>query len=225
MIESPWQGALWMARDFCLLDGVAGSARPHAHYAHQALLAKATPLRLTLEGEPCGGRFLLVESMRAHAIEDPSQDVVAVYAEPLAFSPATLRQMLADAPADLEALAGLLLAAPRQRLDLRIAKALATVDALLEEKVSAAALAQRACLSLSQLERLFSDQVGLSVRRLVLWRRLRLALRLALEGESLTRAALDAGFADAAHFSRTMRATFGIRADRNLARLKLQLIG
>lgn len=221
MIESPWQGALWMARDFCLLDGVAGSARPHAHYAHQALLAKATPLRLTLEGEPCGGRFLLVESMRAHAIEDSSQDVVAVYAEPLAFSPATLRQMLADAPADLEALAGLLLAAPRQRLDLRIAKALATVDALLEEKVSAAALAKRACLSLSQLERLFSDQVGLSVRRLVLWRR----LRLALEGESLTRAALDAGFADAAHFSRTMRATFGIRADRNLARLKLQLIG
>ena len=172
MIESPWQGALWMARDFCLLDGVAGSARPHAHYAHQALLAKATPLRLTLEEEPCGGRFLLVESMRAHAIEDSSQDVVAVYAEPLAFSPATLRQMLADAPADLEALAGLLLAAPRQRLDLRIAKALATVDALLEEKVSAAALAKRACLSLSQLERLFSDQVGLSVRRLVLWRRM-----------------------------------------------------
>lgn len=225
MIESPWQGALWMARDFCLLDGVAGSARNHAHYAHQALLAKAAPLRLTLEGEPCGGRFLLVESMRAHAIEDPCQDMVAVYAEPLAFSPATLRQLLKDAPADLEALTALLLAAPRQRLDPRIANALATVDALLEEKVSAVALAQRACLSLSQLERLFSDQVGHSVRRLVLWRRLRLALSLALEGEALTRAALDAGFADAAHFSRTMRATFGIRADRNLAQLKLQLIG
>ncbi len=224
MIESPWQGALWMARDFCLLDGVAGSARPHAHYAHQALLAKAAPLRLTLEGEAYGGRFLLVESMRAHAIEDPSQDVVAVYAEPLAFGPETLRQLLADAPANLEALTGLLLAAPRQQLDSRIANALAAVDALLEEKVSATTLAQRACLSLSQLERLFGDQVGLSVRRLVLWRRLRLAVRLALEGHSLTQAAHDAGFADAAHFSRTMRTTFGIRADRNLARLKLQLI-
>ncbi|WP_044873598.1 AraC family transcriptional regulator [Pseudomonas sp. LFM046] len=225
MIESPWQGALWMAHDFCLLDGVAGSARTHAHYAHQALLAKAAPLRLTLEGEPCGGRFLLVESRRAHAIEDPSQDMLAVYAEPLAFNPATLREVLSDAPADLETLAGVLLAAPRQRLDPRIANALKAVDALLEEKISAAALAQRACLSLSQLERLFGDQVGLSVRRLVLWRRLRLALRLALEGQSLTRAALDAGFADAAHFSRTMRATFGIRADRNLAQLTLKLIG
>ncbi|AYF90249.1 AraC family transcriptional regulator [Pseudomonas sp. JS3066] len=224
MIELPWQGALWMARDFCLLEGVAGSARPHAHYAHQALLAKALPFRLTLEGELFCGRFLLVESMRSHAIEDPSQEVVAVYAEPLAFSPETLRQLLADAPTNLEALADLLQAAPRQQLDPRIANALATVDTLLEEKVSAVALAQRACLSLSQLERLFSDQVGLSVRRLVLWRRLRLALRLALEGATLTRAAMDAGFADAAHFSRTMRATFGIRADRNVARLSLRLI-
>jgi AraC-like DNA-binding protein len=187
-------------------------------------LAKGAPLRLTIDGEPLEGRFLLVESMRPHALGNASQDLLAVYAEPLAFSPATLYQVLAEAPADLERLAGLLLAAPRQRLDPRIAKALAAVDALLEEKVSAAALAQQACLSLSQLERLFGDQVGLSIRRLVLWRRLRLALRLALEDLPLTRAAHAAGFADAAHFSRTMRATFGIRADRNLARLTLKLI-
>ncbi|MDH4569313.1 helix-turn-helix transcriptional regulator [Pseudomonas sp. BN414] len=224
MTESPWQGALWLARDFCLLDGVSGSARTHAHYAHQALLAKAAPLRLTVDGELQRGRFLLVESMHPHAIDSTSQNLLAVYVEPLAFSPATLREVLEDAPADLGRLADLLLAAPRQRLDSRIAEALAAVDGLLTDKVSATTLAQRACLSLSQLERLFGDQVGLSVRRLVLWRRLRLALRLALEGLSLTQAAHDAGFADAAHFSRTMRATFGIRADRNLARLKLQLI-
>lgn len=225
MTETPWQGALWLARDFCLLDGASGGTRPHAHYAHQALLAKGAPVRLTLDGEMLQGRFLLVESMRPHALENTRQALLAVYAEPLAFSPMTLSEVLAMAPADLEALAGVLLAAPRQRLDPRIAKALAAVDALLAEKVSATALAQRACLSLSQLERLFSDQVGLSVRRLVLWRRLRLAVRLALEGQSLTQAAHDAGFADAAHFSRTMRTTFGIRADRSLARLQLRLIG
>ncbi|GLZ86723.1 AraC family transcriptional regulator [Metapseudomonas resinovorans] len=224
MTESPWQGALWLARDFCLLDGVSGSARTHAHYAHQALLAKAAPLRLTVDGELRVGRLLLVESMQPHAIDSTSQDLLAVYAEPLAFSPATLREVLEDAPADLGRLADLLLAAPRQRLDSRVAEALAAVDGLLTAKVSATTLAQRACLSLSQLERLFGDQVGLSVRRLVLWRRLRLAVRLALEGLSLTQAAHDAGFADAAHFSRTMRATFGIRADRNLTRLSLRLL-
>lgn len=133
--------------------------------------------------------------------------------------------MLGDAGTDLHALAERLLAAPRPALDARLQRALDEVDELLADKVSAQALASRACLSLSQLERLFGEQVGLSVRRLVLWRRLRLALRLALEGQPLTQAAHGAGFADAAHFSRTMRTTFGIRADLNLGNLQLRLIG
>ena len=42
--------------------------------------------------------------------------------------------------------------------------------------IRVAELARAAALSLSQLERLFSGQLGLSVRRLVLWQRLRMAL-------------------------------------------------
>ncbi|WP_431482654.1 helix-turn-helix domain-containing protein [Pseudomonas solani] len=225
MTESPWQGALWLARDFCLIDGASGDARPHAHYAHQVLLARQAPLQLLVEGEPVSGQAVLVESMREHALTLPGQALVAIYAEPLAFTPQALLVLLADAGTDLHALAERLLAAPRPGLDARLQRALDEVDELLADKVSAQALASRACLSLSQLERLFGEQVGLSVRRLVLWRRLRLALRLALEGQPLTQAAHGAGFADAAHFSRTMRTTFGIRADRNLGNLQLRLIG
>ncbi|BCD84621.1 AraC family transcriptional regulator [Pseudomonas solani] len=225
MTESPWQGALWLARDFCLIDGASGDARPHAHYAHQVLLARQAPLQLLVEGEPVSGQAVLVESMREHALALPGQALLAVYAEPLAFAPQALLALLADAGTDLHALAARLLAAPRPALDARLQRALDEVDELLADKVSAQALASRACLSLSQLERLFGEQVGLSVRRLVLWRRLRLALRLALEGQPLTQAAHGAGFADAAHFSRTMRTTFGIRADLNLGNLQLRLIG
>ncbi|WP_374978877.1 AraC family transcriptional regulator [Pseudomonas solani] len=225
MTESPWQGALWLARDFCLIDGASGDARPHAHYAHQVLLARQAPLQLLVEGEPVSGQAVLVESMREHALTLPGQALVAIYAEPLAFTPQALLALLADAGTDLNTLAERLLAAPRPALDARLQRALDEVDELLADKVSAQALASRACLSLSQLERLFGEQVGLSVRRLVLWRRLRLALRLALEGQPLTQAAHGAGFADAAHFSRTMRTTFGIRADRNLGNLQLRLIG
>lgn len=224
MTEFPWQGALWLARDFCLISGSGGATRPHAHYAHQVLLALDEPLRLLVEGQPVSGRMLLVESMRLHALVDASQPMVAVYAEPLAFSLDNLRTALDHAGPDLQVLAERLLAAPRQVLDPRIAKALQAVDALLAEKVSAAALAQQACLSLSQLERLFGEQVGLSVRRLVLWRRLRLALALAMAGEPLTHAAHAAGFADAAHFSRTVRSTFGVRADHTLRHLRLRLL-
>ena len=103
-------------------------------------------------------------------------------------------------------------------------RALEQIDALLSGKVSAAAVAEAAHLSLSQLERLFSAQLGLPVRRLVLWRRLRLAIRFILLGSTLTDAAHGAGFADAAHFSRTMRSLFGVRADRSLRRLDVKLL-
>ena len=71
------------------------------------------------------------------------------------------------------------------------------------------------------LERLFAVQVGLSVRRLVLWRRLYLAFALALQGRSLTEAAHHAGFADAAHLSRSVRSLLGIRAGLSLPHLRL----
>jgi AraC-like DNA-binding protein len=224
MTDSCWQGALWLARDFCLVAGASGATRPHAHYAHQALLALDEPLRLLVDGQPVSGRVLLVESMCTHALEDASQPMVAVYAEPLAFSLDSLRDALGDARPDLGMLTERLHAAPRRLLDSRIARALEAVDELLAEKVSAAELARTACLSLSQLERLFGEQVGLSVRRLVLWRRLRLALALAMAGEPLTHAAHAAGFADAAHFSRTVRSTFGVRADRTLRNFQLRLL-
>lgn len=45
-----------------------------------------------------------------------------------------------------------------------------------------------------------------------------------MAGDSLTSAAIAAGFADSAHFSRSVRSQFGIRADLTLRQLKLRLI-
>ncbi|MGL4317918.1 MAG: helix-turn-helix domain-containing protein [Pseudomonas sp.] len=224
MGEPHWQGELWLASDFCLLAGVSGDARPHAHYAHQAMLALAEPLSLVVDGQLLSGRCLLVESLREHAFAGSGQPLLAVYAEPLAFSAGALRELLPVAPAEPQALAACIQALPRQRLDTRVEQALRAVDEQLLDKVSALALAQQVSLSLSQLERLFGEQVGLSVRRLVLWRRLRLALAVGLSGSSLTEAAHAAGFADSAHFSRTVRSMFGVRAQA-LRQLRLHLLG
>lgn len=224
MKEEYWQGALWLGRDYCLLAGVSGSARPHAHYAHQLLLAIDEPLRLLVEGQPRCARALLLPSQQVHAFELAGQPLLALYAEPLAFSVGQLQGLADSAPAELPALVEYLRQMPRLPLDARVRQALAAVDQLLVERISAQGLAQRVCLSLSQLERLFAEQVGLSVRRLVRWRRLRLALALALEGATLTEAAHAAGFADSAHLSRTVRELFGIRADRSLRHLQLRLL-
>jgi AraC-like DNA-binding protein len=219
-----WSGTLYLARDFVLLHGGAGATAPHAHYAHQLLLSADAPIAVEIDGRPLTASRILIESLREHAIVSAPPSLFVVYVEPLVIGAADLAQLDADRPS-AAALAAALQCLPRRPLaDARIADALDNIDALLDGKIRADAIAQRAQLSLSQLERLFTAHVGLSVRRLVRWRRLRLALALALGGASLTAAAHGAGFADSAHFSRVMREMFGVRADRTLGGLQVRLI-
>ena len=223
-MQQKWQGALWLARDYGLFAGLSGHTALHAHYAHQAMLARDAPLHVVVANQVLSAPFVLIESLQRHAFVEANQPLVAVYAEPLAFDTLDLRAALAEAPADLETLAARMARVERRVLDPRVEQALRALDRRLQGKVDAADLAREVSLSLSQLQRLFGSQVGLSVRRLVLWRRLRLALRLALEGARLTEAAHAAGFADSAHFSRTVRSMFGIRADHSLRNLQLRLL-
>lgn len=58
---------------------------------------------------------------------------------------------------------------------------------------------------------LFKEQVGIPIRRYILWTRLQVSVQHVLQGETLTQAAHSAGFADSAHFSRTFSDMFGIR--------------
>lgn len=68
-----------------------------------------------------------------------------------------------------------------------------------------------ACLSEGRLIHLFKEQVGIPIRRYILWTRLQVSVQRVLQGETLTRAAHSGGFADSAHFSRTFSEMFGIR--------------
>ena len=224
--QDSWQGTLWLAPDFAILHGAAGATDSHAHYAHQLMLSTGAPFTAELDGIVHTARHLLIESLRPHAIVAAPAFMLTIYAEPQRLSSAALLAAANSAGAPkLDSLAAALQAQPREQLaDARVQRALDQVDALLSGKVSAAALAEAAHLSLSQLERLFSAQLGLPVRRLVLWRRLRLAIRFILLGSTLTDAAHGAGFADAAHFSRTMRSLFGVRADRSLRQLQVTLL-
>lgn len=223
--EQAWQGELWLGADFCLVAGTTGHARAHAHYAHQLLMACAGEVKALIDEQPQQGSLLVIASNQRHAILDSDQRVITLFAEPLAFELTDLERLCREAGADLQGLASGLGALPRRQLDPRLEKALQRIRALDDSALPAQSLAEAASLSLSQLERLFSGSLGLSVRRLVLWQRLRQALRLAMAGDSLTSAAIAAGFADSAHFSRSVRSQFGIRADLTLRQLRLRLLG
>nr|WP_217908704.1 AraC family transcriptional regulator [Pseudomonas simiae] len=208
---------MWLGRDYGLIRGELGRTAPHAHYAHQLMFSTGSPITVSLDGQVTTAHRLFIPSRQTHAILETQGEVSVLYAEPAVFDIAPLLHQ----DLSLEAMRRL----PRRSPDdPRLERALAALDQHLAGKVSAQALAQAAHLSLSQLERLFAHQLGLPVRRLVLWRRLRIALHLALAGGTLTEAAHGAGFADSAHFSRTMKQLFGVTAAASLRQLKVELL-
>ena len=95
-------------------------------------------------------------------------------------------------------------------VDNRINTALAFLRDSPQAYESIEALSARVHLSPSRFAHLFKKVVGVPVRRYVLWLKLRRALDLAIAGNSLTTAALSAGFADSAHLSRSVRAMLGV---------------
>ena len=78
-----------------------------------------------------------------------------------------------------------------------------------EHSVSLEALSKVVGLSPSRFLHLFTASVGVPLRPYVLWLRLQRGARELALGQSVADAAHAAGFADAAHFTRTFRRTLG----------------
>lgn len=113
-----------------------------------------------------------------------------------------------------DALLGTLVESPwRSADDLHpsIRKAVGVVHAELRQPISADDLARRVGLSTSRLLHLFKDHMGTPLRPHIQWLRLTDAIVLIANGTSITDAAAQAGFADGAHLTRTMKQFLGLR--------------
>ncbi len=99
--------------------------------------------------------------------------------------------------------------APPVVTDERISWAVAHIQTGLQRAITLEEVARHVHLSPSRCRHLFREQTGMGLRPYVLWRRFLHAWSLLAAGASVTAAAHGAGFADAAHFTRTSRATFG----------------
>jgi AraC-like DNA-binding protein len=93
--------------------------------------------------------------------------------------------------------------------DERILRAVAYIRTHLDAPLTLEAIANEACLSPSRFRHLFVEQTGMALRPYILWRRFLRVWELLMAGRSLSTAAHEAGFADAAHLSRTSRSIFG----------------
>lgn len=99
---------------------------------------------------------------------------------------------------------------PKVESDERILRAIDYINRNLAGKLTLEEVAEQAFLSPGRFRHLFVEQTGLGLRPYVLWRRFLKVWELASRGYSLSAAAHAAGFADAAHLSRTSRRMFGI---------------
>jgi AraC-like DNA-binding protein len=93
--------------------------------------------------------------------------------------------------------------------DERILRATAYIRSHLETPLTLEEVAAEAFLSPSRFRHLFVEQTGMALRPYILWRRFLRVWELLMEGTSLSTAAHAAGFADAAHLTRTSRRMFG----------------
>lgn len=94
-------------------------------------------------------------------------------------------------------------------LDTRVKAVLQSLRATSSENVPAARLAASVGLSESRLAHLFTKEVGIPLRQYRLSLRMQDAVAGIAAGRSLTEAAHEAGFADAAQFCRICRRMFG----------------
>lgn len=94
--------------------------------------------------------------------------------------------------------------------DPRITSAIDWLQARLATPIRLDDVAAAVHLSPSRFRHLFASQTGTSLRAWLLWARMEHAVESAFQGRSWTDAAHEAGFADAAHLTRTCRRVFGL---------------
>jgi AraC family transcriptional regulator len=93
--------------------------------------------------------------------------------------------------------------------DERVLRVIAFINENLSQTLTLDSIAREAFLSPTRFRHLFVEQTGTALRPYVLWRRFLKSWSLVRDGAALSAAAHEAGFADAAHLTRTSQRMFG----------------
>ncbi|OFJ50920.1 AraC family transcriptional regulator [Mycolicibacterium grossiae] len=226
-----WGGAALLRPGVLAFTGSIGATDVHAHHAVQVITATTALTVLDEHDARHRGTKVVVPADAPHRIEVGAQEGTVIFLEPesapgRAAHSRAVRSGWIVTPV-LSATRRRALAAVVDELIAHLAPATAdngTVarhpaieyalrllpDLVAAGPVSGTELAAQLGLSASRLTHLFTEQVGIPLRRYVLWSRLRAAITRVQAGDDLTGAAHGAGFADSAHLTRTTREMFGL---------------
>ena len=246
---SAWRGNAEIGLGWGYFYGHVGDNQPHSHHAVQ-ICWSPSPMRLWIFGAgwlDCLG--IVIGPDVAHQLMEAEQAVTLVFLEAehddgrlivrnlakgwceLSFAEVSELEkwqlQAGQSPAVQKVLEVLRLGS---RLDAKpvddflVRGLIQKLPSLLSEKIGVQQLADLAHLSPSRLQHRFARHTGMAVRPYLLWLRLLTAIAAIGRNTTLTDAALEAGFADSAHFSRTFRRRFGF-APRQLLQIGLSAQG
>ncbi|WP_083870807.1 AraC family transcriptional regulator [Nocardia aobensis] len=224
-----WSGSALLLPGVLAYTGAIGPTERHAHHAVQLMVAAGELRVVDDDGGVHTGNRMGIPSDTGHAITAGAQPALALFVDPESALGSAVENRLGASWADTDVLAGLDPASgdPRAAVSALtrsvgagavtpsrhpgVSAALELLPELIVQgPVRTGALAERVGISTSRLTHVFTDQVGLPLRRYVLWLRVMTAVARTAAGDDVTAAAHAAGFADGAHLSRTCRATFGL---------------
>lgn len=97
-----------------------------------------------------------------------------------------------------------------QVIDDRIIQTLSTMGLAEIESLNLKELSSNVFLSESRFQHLFKDNTGISLSKYLLWYKTISAVKRVFHGDNLTEAALNSGFSDSAHFTRTFKKIVGV---------------
>lgn len=233
---------VFLAQDFYYLQTQGISTQAHAQIAHQISLVEPGHM-LEWDGNPGTGAYFpssmphllrsdgVLHTFLLNPVHARARLLSRSHDRSCGFEPTIeLRRKLSRLPFQptdsfqltciLNELTDLLLPeeSPEEPLDARIAETLAYIDELETMRVAAGELAEQLALSESRFLHLFKDEMQLTVRKYLMWRRAVEGAILVVRGASITEAAHVTGFSDSAHFARVFKQIFGLTLSSALAR-------
>jgi AraC-like DNA-binding protein len=221
-----WTGRLALGDGWAFYRGVAGDNASHAHYAAQLICGRSSQASATVEGDSVTNKIIFIPSNTRHRLAARAEPIDILYAEPVLLQTNGGEKLSTerDCAVSLYEIIEQKLRFSANNIDpmlfggyddSRISAAIDLIEQGLDAPIRLKDLAFACNLSKSRFGELFRKTTELSLRQFVLWRRLRRAMLVIGAGETATFAAHEAGFSDAAHFSRTLRNMFGV-APRDL---------
>lgn len=242
MAGAPWRGRIFLDAGLILYVGPGAGADEHAHHAVQLVWSLDGPFAITIDGRRLERTAVLVPANSVHALDASGRIIALLLVESHGERGASLnraaerevgRELAAElAPARFppesiaardgaawcdRAIAALGVDPRRSPITAHTRRAIRYIEESLDGVPRVAELARLLGVSETRVTHVFSREVGIPFRRFVLWTRIKRAVSAHQSGGDVTAAAIAAGFSDAAHFSRTFRAMFGLSPSLVLA--------